>query len=80
MDYKMQADKKKPVKGRPILRIGERHISGIGTREAEIAKAILSIDICSHRRMPQVASVFDSVEEYSLEREAGFFNKKPLAF
>ena len=53
----MQADKKKPVKGRPILRIGERHTSGIGTKEAEIAKAILSIDICSHRSSQRYLAV-----------------------
>ena len=34
---------------RPTLRIGERHTSGIGAREAEIAKATLPIDFCSHR-------------------------------
>ena len=49
MDYRMQAD----INGasRPTLRIGERLTSGIGTREEEIAKAILPIDICSHRSL-----------------------------
>lgn len=37
-------------KSRSSLRIGERHTSGIGRRKAEIAKAILPIDFCSHRR------------------------------
>ena len=37
-------------KGRPTLRIGERHTSGARKGTAEIAKAILPIDFCSHRR------------------------------
>ena len=35
--------------GSPTLRIGERHASGARKGEAEIAKAILPIDFCSHR-------------------------------
>ena len=34
---------------RPTLRTGKRHTSGIGAREAEIAKATLPIGFCSHR-------------------------------
>ena len=45
----MQADTNGDT-SRPTLRIGERLISGVGTWEEEIAKAILPIDICSHRR------------------------------
>ena len=34
---------------RPTLRTGKRHTSGIGAREAEIAKATLPIGFCPHR-------------------------------
>ncbi|MBR2939740.1 MAG: hypothetical protein IKC14_00355, partial [Kiritimatiellae bacterium] len=47
--HKMQAGTKGD-KSRSSLRIGERHTSCIGRRKAEIAKAILPIDFCSHRR------------------------------
>ena len=50
MDCRMQADGSVNA-SRPTLRIGERHTSGAGRGEEEIAKAILPIDICSHRRL-----------------------------
>ena len=53
MDCRMQADGSVNA-SRPTLRIGERHTSGAGRGEEEIAKAILPIDICSHRRFTGV--------------------------
>ena len=62
MDYRMQADTKGET-SRPTLRIGERHASGFGAREAEIAKAILPIDFCSHRSGRKGGAEFLSADD-----------------